>query len=109
MIIETFKYYTTAIIGLIESEREINFDQTNFNGVRFEAVVGAYGRISIYYSISFGNTEFMKYFYGVTDPEKVTLQGIIDAVKDMADFLEENKYMDQFELQTLIQERYEDS
>jgi hypothetical protein len=109
MITQVFKYYTTAIIGLIESEREINFDRTNVNDVKFETVIGYKGGFSLHYSISYGGIELMKNFYGVTDPEKVTLQGIIDAVKDMADFLEENKYMDQFELQTLIQERYEDS
>ena len=107
MIIETFKYYTTAIIGLIESEREINFDRTNSNDVKFETILSYSGDFSLHYLISFGDIELMKNFYGVTDPEKVTLQGIIDAVKDMADFLEENKYMDQFELQTLIQERYD--
>lgn len=109
MIIETFKHYTTAIIGLIESEREINFDRTNINDVKFEACVGWHKGYSIHYSISFGGTTYMKSFYGVTDPNKVTIQGIIDAVKDMAEFLEQNKYMDQYELKTLIKERYENN
>lgn len=109
MIINVFKFYTTAIIGLIESEREINFDRTNTNDVKFETVIGYGGGFSLHYSISFGDLEYMKNFYGVTDPEKVTLQGIIDAVKDMAEFLEENKYIDQFELQTLISEKYDNN
>jgi hypothetical protein len=109
MIIQTFKYYTTTIIGLIESEREINFDRTNHNDVKFETIVAYCDGFSLHYSISFGGIELMKNFYGVTDPQKVTLQGIIDAVKDMAEFLEENKYLDQFELKTLIQEKYANS
>ena len=106
MISEIFNRYTTAIIGLIESEREINFDRTNCNDIKFETIVGFSGGFSIHYSISYGGIELMKNFYGVTDPEKVTLQGIIDAVKEMADYLEENKYMDQYDLQTLIEDRY---
>lgn len=109
MIIETFKHYTTAIIGLIESERDINFDRTNINDVKFEACVGWFKGYSIHYSISFGGTTYMKNFYGVTDPNKVTIQGIIDAVKDMAEFLEQNKYMDQYELKTLIKEKYDNN
>jgi hypothetical protein len=109
MMTSTFKHYTTAIIGLIESERDINFDRTNHNGVKFEAIVGYSDGFSLHYSISFGGIELMKNFYGVTDPQKVTLDGIISAVKDMAEFLEENKYIDQFELQTLISEKFENS
>lgn len=109
MISEVFNRYATAIIGLIESEREINFDRINCNDVKFEAIVGWFKGYSIHYSISFGGIEYQKTFYGVTDPEKVTLQGIIDAVKDMAEFLEQNKYMDQYELKTLIKERYADN
>lgn len=109
MIIETFKHYTTAIIGLVQSEREMEFDRTNHNDVKFETCVGWFKGYSIHYSISYRGTTYMKNFYGVTDPKKVTIQGIIDAVKDMAEFLEQNKYMDQYELKTLMQERYDNN
>lgn len=109
MTSEVFNRYATAIIGLIESERDINFDRTNHNDTRFETIVGFSGGFSIHYSISYGGIELMKNFYGVLDPEKVTLQGIIDAVKEMADYLEENKNMDQYDLQTIIQDRYENN
>lgn len=107
MTSEVFNRYATAIIGLIESERDINFDRTNHNDIKFETTVGFSGGFSIHYSISYGCIELMKNFYGVLDPEKVTLQGIIDAVKEMADYLEENKNMDQYELKTLIKEKYD--
>jgi len=106
MTIETFKETAIAIIGLIESEREMQFDRTNHNDVKFDACVGWFKGFSIHYSISYGGTTYMKNFYGVTDPNKVTIQGIIDAVKEMADFLEENKYIDQYNLGTIIEDRY---
>ena len=108
MTSKTFKETAITIIGLIESEREVNFDSTNYNDIKFETTVGFSGGFSIHYSISYGCIELMKNFYGVLDPEKVTLQGIIDAVKEMADYLEENKNMDQHELKTLIKEKYDD-
>ena len=107
MTTSTFKETALAIIGLVQSEREMEFDRVNHNGVQFDACVGWFKGFSIHYSISFGGATYMKNFYGVTDPNKVTIQGIIDAVKDMAEFLEQNKYMDQYELKTLIQERNE--
>jgi len=106
MTIETFKETAIAIIGLVESEREMEFDRTNCNDVKFDVCVGWFKGYSIQYSISYGGTTYMKNFYGVTDPNKVTIQGIIDAVKEMADFLEENKYIDQYNLGTLIEDRY---
>ena len=106
---KVFENYAIAIIGLIESERDISLDRTNDNGVRFETIIGFAGGFSLHYSISFDDTELMKNFYYVIDPAKVTLQGIINAVKDMADYFEENKYIDQWELKNLIQDIYENN
>lgn len=99
MIFETFQHMCIAAIGMLESERNIQIDFINQNGVYFEVV--STQEKSVYkfgVLMTYGDKANYESFLKFSDPEGVTVKHIIDAAIAMADFIDQNRNIDQYDL-----------
>jgi len=110
MIFDTFKHMCIVSVGMIEAERETNLDFTNINGVQFE-VVTMEDKKGFYFGVimQYGNSTNTEIFLTVTEPEKTRAMDVINATIAMADFIEEKKNIDQYDLQELNKRHFEDN
>lgn len=93
-----------AAIGMLESERETNLDFTNQNGVSFDTRITPLGLKLV---MSFNKIVCTETFLSIT-PEKATAKHIIDAAIAMSDFVDQNRNIDQYDLQELKNRYHED-
>ena len=106
MIFETFQHMCIAAIGMLESERETNLDFINQNGISFDTRVTP---LRLKLVMSFGDIVHHEIFLSVRDYETITAQNVIDAAIAMADWVEENKNIDQYDLRELTNRHHEDN
>lgn len=99
MIFETFQHMCIAAIGMLESERETNLDFTNQNGVEFEVRITktfAHFNLGIYIQTSEGG--YYEPFLKIFNPREITAQKVINAAISIADFIDQNRNIDQYDL-----------
>ncbi len=106
MIFETFQHMCIAAMGMLESERETNLDFTNHNGVEFSTRITPF---KLKLVMSFDDTVCSETFLTITDPEKATALDIINAAIAMADFIGQNRNIDEYDLIELKNRHHDNS
>ncbi len=106
MIFETFQHMCIAAIGMLESERDTQIDFTNQNGVEFSTRITPF---KLKLVMSFDDIVCSETFLTIKDPEKATALDIIDAAIAMADWVEENINIDQYDLIELKNRHHDNS
>lgn len=104
MIFEIFQHMCIAVIGMLESERDTQIDFTNPNGVKFESIVARtfmdefYLGLQITYEDDEMDHCYIEDFLRLKDTEEITAQHVIEAAITMADFVDQNRNIDQYDL-----------
>lgn len=110
MIFETFQYMCIAAIGMLESERETNLDFINQNGVYFE-VVSTRDKDSYKFGVlmSYGDKAHFECFTKTNSPESITSNNVISTAIRIADFVDQNRNIDQYDLVELKNRHHENN
>jgi hypothetical protein len=110
MIFETFQHMCIAAIGMLESERDTQIDFTNQNGVEFGISIRAHKK-EFEFGLFIGceETAYFECFLKSSTPEEITAKHIIDAAISMADFVGQNRNIDQYDLIELKNRHHDNS
>lgn len=110
MIFETFQHMCIAAIGMLESERDSKLDFTNQNGVEFEAsITKTFSHFNLGMYIKTPDYGYYEPFFKIFNPKEITAQKVIDAAIAMADFVDQNRNIDQYDLIELKNRHHDNS
>jgi hypothetical protein len=95
---------------MLEAERQTLLDFTNINGVEFSVVTtNVKGTFGFGVIMSYGTDSHIEYFLKTANPKTTVVKNIIDAAIVMANWIEKERNIDQYDLQELTNRQYEDN
>jgi hypothetical protein len=110
MTFEIFQHTCIAATGMLEAERETLLDFINMNGVEFSVVsTNVKGIFGFGVMMSYGADSHIEYFLKTANPKTTVVKNIIDAAIVMANWIEKERDINQYDLQELTNRQYEDN
>jgi hypothetical protein len=110
MTFETFQHTCIAATGMLEAERETLLDFINMNGVEFSVeTTNVKGIFGFGVMMSYGTDTHIEYFLKTANLETAIVKNIIDAAIAMADWIEKERDIDQYDLQELTNRDHENN
>lgn len=107
MTFEVFEHVANTAVMAIEKGFETKLGFTNSNGIKFSLVIGYAKKQEIALHMkSYGEIGIAKTFF---NDKAVTINGIVDAILDIHNYIENNKNYDHWDIVELIKSEYDNN
>lgn len=107
MTFEVFGHVANTAVMAIEKGFETKLEFTNSNGIKFSLVIGYAKKQEIALHMqSYGEIGIAKTFF---NDKEVTINGIVDAILDIHNYIEHNKNYDHWDIVELMKSGYDNN
>ena len=107
MTFEVFEHVANTAVMAIEKALDTKFNWTNSNGIKFSLVVGYANKQEI--ALHMQSYDEIGIAKTLLNEKKVAINGIVDAVLDIHNYIEHNRNFDHWDIVELMKSEYDNN